>query len=278
MTLQDRLDAALAPTRERVDWSVAVLDEREQVLAAHGPATVLPTASMGKVLLLHAAALAMQAGDLDEREPLAVEAQDEVADSGLWQHLRTRTLPACDVAALVGAVSDNVATNVLLRRIGLDTVDGVRRNLGLDGTRLLDRIRDQRTPSDPSAPSVGRADELAGLMLRLEQGRAIDPTASARTRGWLALGTDLSMVAASFGLDPLAHADRLANKTGTDLGVRADAGSWRRPDGTVVSYAALAHWTTPRQATTAPAAPAEDAALAAAVITAMCDLGAALAG
>jgi beta-lactamase class A len=233
---------------------------------------------MGKVLLLHAAALAMQAGDLDEREPLAVEAQDEVADSGLWQHLRTRTLPACDVAALVGAVSDNVATNVLLRRIGLDTVDGVRRNLGLDGTRLLDRIRDQRTPSDPSAPSVGRADELAGLMLRLEQGRAIDPTASARTRGWLALGTDLSMVAASFGLDPLAHADRLANKTGTDLGVRADAGSWRRPDGTLVSYAALAHWTTPRQATTAPAAPAEDAALAAAVITAMCDLGAALAG
>jgi beta-lactamase class A len=275
MTLQHRLDAALAPTRERVDWSVMVLDAREQVLAAHEPASVLPTASMGKVLLLHAAALAIEAGDLDEREPLSVEAQDEVADSGLWQHLRTRTLPAYDVAALIGAVSDNLATNVLLRRVGLDTVDGVRRALGLDGTRLLDRIRDQRTPSDPPAPSVGRADELAGLMLRLEQGRAIDSATSARTRGWLALGTDLSMVAASFGLDPLAHTEALAHKTGTDLGVRADAGVWHRPDGTLVAYAALAQWPVPPDA--APSGIAEDARLAAMVITAMRELGAALA-
>jgi beta-lactamase class A len=112
-------------------------------------------------------------------------------------------------------------------------------------------------------------------MLRLEQGRAIDSATSARTRGWLALGTDLSMVAASFGLDPLAHTEALAHKTGTDLGVRADAGVWHRPDGTLVAYAALAQWPVPPDA--APSGIAEDARLAAMVITAMRELGAALA-
>jgi beta-lactamase class A len=275
MTLQSRLDSAIAPTSDRVAWSVCVLGADAQVLAAHEPTAVLPAASIGKVLLLYTAALAIDAGELDALEPLTAVDHDLVADSGLWQHLRTRTLPLDDVAALVGAVSDNLATNVLLRRVGLDTVDGVRRDLGLDGTRLLDRIRDVRTPADPAAPSVGRADELADLMLRLEQGRALSPGASRRTRSWLALGTDLSMVAASFGLDPLAHTDVLAHKTGTDLGVRADAGAWHRPDGTLLAYAALARWPISPDGTEAPTT-AEDPGLAAAVVAAMRALGTAL--
>ena len=276
MTLQHLLEDAIGPTLGRVRWSVCVLGEDGEVLAAHEPSTVLPTASMGKVLLLHTVALAIESGDLDPDEPLTVDPDDSVTDSGLWQHLRARTLPAADVAALVGAVSDNLATNVLLRRIGLDTVDGVRRDLGLDGTRLLDRIRDVRTPVDPPAPSVARADELAGLLLRIEHERAMSPAASQRTRSWLSLGTDLSMVAASFGLDPLAHTDALAHKTGTDVGVRADAGAWRRPDGTRVAYAALAHWPPDARRPLPPAA--EDPRDAAAIIAAMRALGAALTG
>ena len=58
---------------------------------------------------------------------------------------------------------------------------------------------------------------------------------------------DLSMVASAFGLDPLAHmhADRdwvLWNKTGTDIGIRADVGTILGPGGSV-SYAAIANWT-----------------------------------
>ena len=57
---------------------------------------------------------------------------------------------------------------------------------------------------------------------------------SRRLRRWLSANTDLSMVASAFCLDPLAHfePDRgimLVNKTGTNAGVRADAG---RVDGT----------------------------------------------
>ena len=64
---------------------------------------------------------------------------------------------------------------------------------------------------------------------------------SQRVIGWLSLNTDLSMVASAFGLDPLAHRTGdhgilLVNKTGTDGGVRADAGVLRGPRA-AVSYA-----------------------------------------
>jgi beta-lactamase class A len=50
--------------------------------------------------------------------------------------------------------------------------------------------------------------------------------------GWLSLNADLSMVASAFGLDPLAHrgvdhSTLLVNKTGTDTGVRSEAGALR---------------------------------------------------
>src|SRR5690606_13442739 len=130
-------------------------------------------------------------------------------------------LPVADLAVLVAAVSDNLATNVLLRRVGLDAVAATARSVGLRATALHDVVRDVRTPADPPALSSGSAAELAGLFARLAAGAAISAEVSATVNGWLATGTDLSMVAGALGLDPLAHvaADRsvvLRNKTGTD--------------------------------------------------------------
>jgi beta-lactamase class A len=175
---------------------------------------------------------------------------DPVADSGLWQHLAVDSLPVTDAARLVAAVSDNVATNVLIELIGLDSVAETASDLGLTHTALLDIVRDQRTHEDPPALSTGNAAELARLCRDIEQGRALSPAASEQVRDWLSVNTDLSMVAAAFGLDPLAHVDtdralRLWNKTGTNVGVRCDVGVMRhaaRDDTEPVAYAVLARW------------------------------------
>src|SRR5687767_2752924 len=204
-----------------IEWGVCVRDAASgDVLAEHEPHAVLPAASVGKVLLLIAVARTLDLG-----EPLTRTEADAVADSGLWQHLAVDTLPAGDLAALVGAVSDNLAANVLLRRVGLAAVQETTRRLGLRDTVLHDRGRDRRTAAHPPALSSATAAELSSLFAGLAAGDAVGE----RVLGWLALGTDLSMVASAFGLDPLAHVrpDRgllLRNKTGTDAGVRADAG------------------------------------------------------
>ena len=169
---------------------------------------MLPAASVGKVLLLIEVART-----LDLAEPLTRTREDAVADSGLWQHLAVDTLPAGDLAALVGAVSDNLATNVLLRRVGLDAVRRTAGELGLEHTALHDRVRDARTAAHPPALSTATASELSLLFTRLDE----------RVLGWLALDADLSMVAGGLGLDPLAHVE-------PERGIRRGAASERLGD------------------------------------------------
>jgi len=222
-----------------IEWGVCVRDAATgEVLAAADPERVLPAASIGKLLLLIEVAQS-----LDPDEPLTRTPGDAVGDSGLWQHLAVDTLSAGDLAALVGAVSDNLATNVLLRRIGLATVQETTHALGLHDTALHDRVRDERGPEHPPALSTATAAELSALFAALATNGV---PAAERVLAWLAAGADLSLVAAGLGLDPLAHAApdrglRLRHKTGTDSGVRADAGLLDGPQRSL-AYAVLARF------------------------------------
>lgn len=230
-----------------VRWSVCLRDARtSEVLAAHQPDAVVSTASIGKLFLLIEAARRFASGELDPAEQLTRDPADRVADSGLWQVLRQPALSAEDACWLVGAVSDNLATNVLLRRLGLESVTALTQSLGCTISRLLDRVRDERGPEDPPALSVGTAAELSEVMARMSRRELVAASVSGQVLGWLGVNTDLSMVGSAFGLDPLAHRAedrgvRLANKTGTDAGVRADVGVVGGPGGEI-AYAALAQW------------------------------------
>jgi beta-lactamase class A len=209
---------------EGVDWGAYAIGPDGEVLLEHEPDRVLSIASVGKLCLLFAAARAIDEGELDPAEPLRRTPADEVGDSGLWQDLGVDALPAADVAALVGAHSDNLATNVLLRRLG--PVPPIGR------IELHDRVRDVRRAGDPPRLATGTARDLAELFAA-----PLPPLVA----GWLSRNADLSMVPGDLGLDPLAHVGRLRNKTGTDAGVRADAGALETTGGRV-AYAVLVNW------------------------------------
>lgn len=259
-----------------VEWSVCLRESSGMPLGSVAADVSLRTASVGKVLLLLETARALTEGELTPDEVLTRTLEEWVADSGLWHTLSVESLPLGDVAALIGAVSDNLATNVLLRRIGLDQVARLATELGLRSTALHDRVRDTRTSSHAATLSTGSAAELSDLMARLATGTAVSPTADSLVRRWLSANVDQSMVGAVFveqaGLDPIAHhvllteavdrvdehthehaagegARRTAsgsvlgvwNKTGTDSGVRADVGAATR-GGRTVTWAAIANW------------------------------------
>jgi beta-lactamase class A len=229
-----------------VRWGASAALGAEEPVNGAAAEEELATASIGKLVLLVALARELELGEIDAGEPIAREPEDAVADSGLWQHLRVKALPAADLATLVGAVSDNLATNALLRRIGLDRVAEVGAELGLERTGLRDKVRDHRGPGDPPELSTGSASELRALLARLMDGQLHDAAVSERVRGWLTNSVDLSMVAGAFGLDPLSHqgSDRgftVINKTGTNDHVRADVGWVEGPGGTA-TYAVLANW------------------------------------
>jgi beta-lactamase class A len=220
---------------EGAQVSASVMDlDTGRVLVAIDERIVLPTASIGKILLLIEVSARLTERDANAYGILDKTSRDAVGDSGVWQHLQAPSLPVADLASLVGATSDNLATNVLLRQVGLQAVRNRTESLGLLRTALLDLVRDSRGPDDAPQLSVGSTAELMWLFSGLARGEIVDSLTSSRVLGWLSLNSDLSMVASAFGLDPLSHRGTdhgllLVNKTGTDAGVRAEAGVLRGP-------------------------------------------------
>ena len=228
-------------------WSVCVVDaDTGTELASVHPERLSGTASVAKVFVLVELARRLEEGSLDASDLLDRRRVVPVRDSGLWQHLRVDRLPVVDVATLVGAVSDNLATNVLLDLLGLDRVQRTAAQIAPGGSQLHDVVRDQRGPGDPERLSSGCAGDWARIFGSLHRGEVLSRSVSRRVLDWTAASTDLSMVAAALGLDPLSHAGpdgglRLWNKTGADAGVRADVGLVTRA-GTAVAYAVTCTW------------------------------------
>nr|WP_281497323.1 serine hydrolase [Ornithinimicrobium sp. F0845] len=230
-----------------VRWSISVRDTISgEVIHEHAPDRLLSTASVAKVLALVDLAARSVAGEIDLREVIERPAGRAVADSGLWQHLTVESLTLSDVAVLVAATSDNWATNALIDRLTIEAVQGRAARLVPGGSTLHDYVRDERTGDDPTTLSHGCADDWTLLLTDLARGSCVDEATAQQVRTWLSLNTDLSMVASALHLDPLAHtgADlgvRLWNKTGTDVGVRADVGVVSSGSRSL-SYACVANW------------------------------------
>lgn len=217
------------------------------VLAEHEPDAVCETASIGKVFLLIEVARRIADGRLRADQRVEIPEEHLVADSGLLYRMIDQRVTVHDAALLVGAVSDNLATNALISLCGLDEVRTVAAELGYRDTALHDYIRNERTPDMPWTPSYGTGRELADLMRRLGAREIASPAVSDQVLGWLAAGTDTSMLADAFLLDPLAHPDAdyqgmlLRHKTGSTSFARIDIGWLQGPAGSV-AYAVAANW------------------------------------
>ncbi|GAA4204623.1 serine hydrolase [Actinocatenispora rupis] len=227
------LDAAVRAVARRGPGTLAVAVRGDGITYGHADDVRLPLASTGKVLLLAETARQIDAGTLDPAETVDVRPEDVCGGTGLLAALTARRWPVGDLAVLVAAVSDNTATNALLRRIGRDTVNAGAAELGVHDTTLLDRIRDTRGPTDPPTFALGTAGDLAALAARAGAGTLWSPGASALVLRWLRGNTDHTLVPALLPHDPYddgvpdaaAPGDVwIAAKTGTDTGVRAEVG------------------------------------------------------
>ncbi|GAB06180.1 serine hydrolase [Gordonia amarae] len=241
-SLADRLCSVVG-----VRWSALAVDiDSGRELFELDADRVCDTASIGKVFLLHRLLTEVDAGTRSLEDTVTRRPVEWMDNSGLWYLLHADTLTLYDVAALIGAVSDNAATNTLARVVGLDAVQEHTRDLGYHDSGLNDVVRWPIPPGAPGMLSHGTARELVRFCARLATGADLSHASAETLRRWLGAGMDLSMVASAFGLDPLAHYyfDRgiwLWNKTGTISTVRADIGvvmsQTRR-----IAYAVLANW------------------------------------
>jgi beta-lactamase class A len=241
------LTELLAPTcASGAEWSISLRrDQDRTAFAEHRPQSLLRTASVAKVFVLMELADRLERGAVDPGQLVDRRRTQPVHDSGIWHAMHVDALPVADLAVLVGALSDNWATNALIDLGGLEAIQALAAAVAPGGSMLHDYVRDDRSGAVAQTLSTGCAEDWSTVMQRLYHAPG-DDGVGRRVLAWLAQDADLSMVAAAFDLDPLAHdlddlGLRLWHKTGTDLGVRADVGVVRSASA-AVSYAVVCNW------------------------------------
>ncbi|WP_037344798.1 serine hydrolase [Sciscionella sediminilitoris] len=237
----DRLDTAVRAIERRGPETLAVaVHAPGEGRYGHHERTELPLASAGKLALLAELGRALEQGELTESTPVPIEPGDRCGGTGLLQHLAAGSYSLGDLALFTASVSDNIATNALLRVLGIEAVNRTADRLGLTATRLLDRIRDVRGPGTAPTFALGTAADLALLAARVAENGF---PGAARVLRWMRTNTDHDLVPALLPHDPYQERPSpgiiwIANKTGTDDGVRADVGVMHSANR--IAYAVLA--------------------------------------
>ncbi|MEV6473294.1 serine hydrolase [Streptomyces sp. NPDC051657] len=222
-------------------------------------------ASVFKVLLVLEFARQVAAGQLDPRERVRVTAADRLGGWGTAGCADDVELSLRDLAFFALSVSDNSAADLLLARVGLDTVRLLAGELGLDRTRVVGGPRDVlesmlaevgardeaefalRYPAlpddrkrrlgvlDPLRTNASTPRDVTRLLRLVWQDQAGPPEACSRVRDLMSRQAFRHRLVSGFP-DEVT----IAAKTGTLPGLHMEAGVVRYPDGGLYAVAVFA--------------------------------------
>lgn len=177
-----------------------------------------PTASTIKTAVMVEAYQQQADGRLPFDTVLTVGKADKVGGSGVLRDMHDGfSLTVADALQLMISLSDNIATNLLIGRVGTADVDARLDAYGLKNTRLFrPTFRDGRADVLPELErefglGMTTPREMATLMARIAEGEAVNPAASAAMLATLRRQQDRAMIPRLLGDDV-----EVGNKTGTD--------------------------------------------------------------
>jgi beta-lactamase class A len=221
----------------------------------HRSDELVVTASVFKIAVLVELLRRGASGDLDLSERVRVGAADRtMGPTGLSVTVDDVELSWRDLAYLMMSVSDNTATDVIMRRLGLHAINATLRDLGLQRTTLvgdcavllgsladdtgIDVAKVMRLADvDPSALAKWRSldpertsrttpEEITRVLAMIWRDEAGPPDACAQARRIMALQVWPHRLTSGF-----PDGVMLAAKTGTLPGIRNEAGVVTYPDG-----------------------------------------------
>jgi len=190
----------------------------------------LPSASLIKLPILATFWEAAEVERLDPMERVSVSAEAlRVEGTGVLKALAPGLQPTwSDLAVLMITVSDNVATNLVIDRLGIDTIQGWIDKAGLGETRLERRMMD-RTAMSAGRGNWTSAANIETLLSAVAAGTCVSGEASGRMRLALEAQQIQDLLSRRLG-----DGVRVANKTGNFADVVHDAGIVTWPGGTLV--------------------------------------------
>jgi beta-lactamase class A len=194
----------------------------------------LPSASLIKLPILAAFWETVEAGRLDPGARVSVSAEAlSVEGTGVLKALAPGLQPTwSDLATLMVSVSDNVATNMIIERLGMDVVQGWIDRTGLAETRLERRMMDREAMRAGRGNWTSAAD-VETVLTAIAAGRCVSAEASRAMRRALEAQQIQDRLPRR-----IEAGTSVANKTGNFADVVHDAGILAR-SGTTLVIAAL---------------------------------------
>ena len=195
----------------------------------HHEHQVLPSASLIKLPILAAFWETIRLGQLDPEERVRVPYQARVEGTGVLKALAPNLEPTwSDLATLMITVSDNVATNLIIDRLGFERIQAWIDGAKLADTRLARRMMD-RAAMNAGQHNVTSARDMEALLLSVATGTCGSAYASRQMRR--ALDAQQIQDRLARRVPPTV---RVVNKTGNFDDVIHDAGILMWPGGTLV--------------------------------------------
>lgn len=234
LTLEERIEAEL----KSYDGTMGLyMDDLKGNVITRFPNEPFETASTIKVYILAALFDAIEQGKASLKDMLTCEERFWIDGSGILGSLEVgTTLSVKNVATLMIIVSDNIATNMLIDYLGIDSINACIQKLGCKATKLhnvLDFAKYHQlgttTPRD-----------YASMFVRIANRTLVSPEASQQMWEILSQQHYNSMIVKSlpqFYVDPDNYDEQLfwfASKSGSMNACRNDGGIITTPYGSYV--------------------------------------------
>ncbi len=231
--LADRIGALIERHEGDVALAVVNLDTGESLFRrASEP---MPTASLIKLAVLIEAWRQDRAGLISLDDEVTLREEDKVPGSGiLTTHFSAGTkIPLRDAVRLMVVFSDNTATNLVLDKVGLKSVNDTMASLGCHDTSMHAKVFRGDTSIAPERSKrfgLGSitARQAVSLLARIHRKELFDSKACDAMLADLAACDDKLKVRRG-----LPAGAKWAHKTGSVNAVRTDAGLLETPSGTV---------------------------------------------
>jgi len=218
--LFDKLRQRIHAVDARLDGvlGVYVEDLSTHATVEHRADEVFPTASSIKLAILYEVFREAQEGRLDLAEVTGPPAAGRVQGGGVLQELDDRvSLSWRDLAVLMIGWSDNEATNLLIRRVGMDAVNRRLDALSLTRTRLRRQMMDLAA-AQHGEENVSTPREIARLAAMVAAGEGLPPERAADLRAVATVADERSPFRRG-----LPAGQRAISKPGELDGVRCEA-------------------------------------------------------
>lgn len=185
----------------RGEAGIVVKDLQTGWTFLHNEDQLFPAASLIKIPIMVACFKAAQEGRLDLKEKYVLKRKDRVGGSGILRRMRSgRVFTYEQLIDYMVTHSDNIATNVLIARLGFDYINSVFKQLGLEKTVLNRKMidfsaRDQGLENYTTAaeitqlleknllssvPESGNIGEMSGNLKEAENKRPLAPLSAQR--------------------------------------------------------------------------------------------------